>query len=562
MSSEKDNNRDDFWDIDLLLPQKKKISPYSSSSKPDTTAVEITFEPKDIPPAEKNKEHKLNLPSETEKNRLIPEFEYEIKNGLISKVKVGKWSSQYSFYEGFRTDAAKLHSAKESEAGYIPFFSYTPQYKQLNRSQLEWYLWWRKNVRMGIYLHTDYSYLVLYIYEIINLPDLIPPREGIYLLCDVWLAYRNVFHRIDKYLAEWVCDYCLIHRIPLPKERLNPIIPEIIDKCTFKEFYMHFDESSSDTYAELLIQFASNYNWRNSKYATADNLPLFKKHIAGAIAFMLANDKENVALKSARSDSICRTYRDAFSGSLCAHNIKRRIEIYYYSFNRSYSLRLAVTNLVRYAENRLRARLGIKSRLAVSGISSEVKQIINHYFDIHFPSKKAVSPPSTEEQSYMRGYEAEHTELSSERALNIEKRSWETTHLLINSFAEEEGNDEAPATPSSTIQMRNDSKDYENGNKAIEPNTLTQAPPSGSPYKTFLATLNPLCTEFLHLVVFGSKGEAEQMARYNHQLPEKIADTINELAVDICGDILLEDEDGYSIIADYYEELKECLNTI
>lgn len=567
MPSERDHNRDDFWEIDRLLPQKKKLPPLKS----DTTPVEITVEAQSAP-SPQNQAQKLTFPRPAEKNRLIPELEYEVENSLIAKVKIEKWSSPYSFYESFRADAVRLFDAKVPGAEYVSFFSYTPQYKQLNRAQLEWYLWWRENARRGVYLQSDYSYLLLYIYEIINLPDLIEPAEGLRLLCDLWLAYRGTFHRIDKYLAEWVCDFCLIHRLSLPKERLDPIIPEIIDFCSLKEFYMHFDEPASNTYARLLIQYASNYHWKSSKYVTEENLPLFEKHIVGAVAYLLAHDKENSALASARSDTLSRLARDAFSGSLCAHNIKRRIEVYYYSFNRSYSLRLAVTSLVKYAENRLRARLDIKSRLAVSGLSADIKKRIDQYFEHHLPLKKPAPP---EEPIYLKAYETVHTGLSPERALDIEARSWETTQLLVSAF------DEAAAPlppPAEAAKAHKPAPDFDR--RAAEPSgspptpnfspAPASFPPPGtasfpplggaSPYRALLAALDPLCAEFLRRVALGAPGEAEQLAKAHRQLPEKLADTINELAFDLCGDILLEEDGGYSVIADYYEELKACLN--
>ena len=44
--------------------------------------------------------------------------------------------------------------------------------------------------------------------------------------------------------------------------------------------------------------------------------------------------------------------RDAFCGSLCARNVKRRLEVEYLSHSRSQEQRLYITDIVKHAENR------------------------------------------------------------------------------------------------------------------------------------------------------------------------------------------------------------------
>ena len=66
-----------------------------------------------------------------------------------------------------------------------------PQYEQMSASQLAYYLYFRDEVRNGRYIKTDNSYLFLYVYEIINLPDKIPPASGALLLSRIWSVYRQ-----------------------------------------------------------------------------------------------------------------------------------------------------------------------------------------------------------------------------------------------------------------------------------------------------------------------------------------------------------------------------------
>jgi hypothetical protein len=114
-----------------------------------------------------------------------------------------------------------------------------PQYDQMTLSQLSYYLYWRGEIRKGVYIKTDINYLFLYAYEIINLPDRIPPRKGAIELTRLWAAYREDFRYLDKYLGEWLCDYCLIHKVEPDWVTLDVFSGEVASKVSMPEFYLH-----------------------------------------------------------------------------------------------------------------------------------------------------------------------------------------------------------------------------------------------------------------------------------------------------------------------------------
>ena len=102
---------------------------------------------------------------------LEPYLVYEPDSSIIKRVSVSKWQTRYNFYEKFASDAARLWNRTSGECDNVPFFSYIPQYNQLSYTQLKWYLCWREKVRNGVYPRCDYSYILLFIYEILNCPD-------------------------------------------------------------------------------------------------------------------------------------------------------------------------------------------------------------------------------------------------------------------------------------------------------------------------------------------------------------------------------------------------------
>ena len=85
---------------------------------------------------------------------------------------------------------------------------------------------------------TDYSYIFLYLFEIINLPEKIPAREGALILSRLWKTYRTEFHYLDKYFGEWLCDYCLIHAVSPDWDVLEDFVGDISGKVSLPEFYM------------------------------------------------------------------------------------------------------------------------------------------------------------------------------------------------------------------------------------------------------------------------------------------------------------------------------------
>ena len=368
-------------------------------------------------------------------------------NRLIREVKISMWPSPYTFYERFRSDARRYYNHPAHECEPVPFFSFMPQYAQLNSDQRAWYFRWRSLVRGGKYPAADFGYVMLYIYELINLSDTLEPSAVLNTLCDVWLGYREAHPRLDRYLSEWVCDLCLINRLKLPYERLKPIYPQIIAAARFKEFYVGCDASIESPFAEALFEFNSGYDWRRSKYLTDANRALFEEHIRGAFLYACQKLEAGSGQNTPSADSnpatdllgsALRSYgaglhsiRDAYSGALCSYEIKRRIEIDYNCCTRSPELRFIVTDMIKYAENNVRAMLSIKSRFNTPNLPLPARVEIYNYFAPYRvkPGRKGEDPPEYEKQ-----YESKAAALSPEAALELERRSWETTDRLINAF--------------------------------------------------------------------------------------------------------------------------------
>lgn len=520
---------DSFWAIDKLLPKKEK--PRVVRPAPDTSAVEITIGSTAQSNSVKLTEKPSTAPIPTVKSaEPIPELVYSPVSPLINSVKIYRWKNNYNYYEDFRKDAQRLYKSTAPECKRVPYFSYVPQYVQLSREQLCWYLFWRDRARHGEFLPTDYSYIILLIFEIINLGEDADTAQGQQMLCELQKHYRNEYPRLDRYLSEWICDYSLIHRLPPPKDFCES---GFADSSSLREFYVHFEgENAQSSYANLLIQFCSNYDYRKSKFAVGENLALYEKHIPAALAIAICREPDSKQVFSGISLESNSLTRDAYMGALCAAEMKRRIELEFCSFSRSHELRFLVADIIKYSENKIRAHLGIKSRLSVFGLPKSITSVIDAYFNTELPTiKVSKNAEPVAKQEYDKLYDLPKTELSLENADRIEETSWNTTQLLVEAFGGEEEiiRDEAPAQSEAPTALSDDPVDELK--KQL-----------GEKYEFIIAAVN---SDF---------ATQRELAKKLSTFPDALADSINDVATDILGDIILEEDDsGYTIIEDYTE---------
>ena len=558
---------DRFWDIDALMPQRR---PIPVSRKTDT--VEVTVEPSvrredvqavssiPIPPRPEREEGRTVIHSVTSvssdrpvhryvsppsKETMAPEYEYVPDSALIHSVRIYRWKSNYHYYEEFAETAEKLMAVKGIPAQPVKFFSYVPQYAQMTKAQFSWYLWLRECVKQESYPETDFSYLLLYAYEIINLSDRMQVAEGQRLLLRIWLNYRSMHRQLDRYLPDWICDYSLIHRLPLPQELTREQLALLMTHCTLKEFYV--SGAGEDGYLHALLAFCSNYDYRKSKFYTEENQALFDSLMKTVLREVTARMSADGKLFSSSDMQDSRLTRDAYSGALCSYRMKRRIEISYCSFSRSHELRFLITDVLKHVENLLRAYLGIRSRLTIYALPNNVRDIINQVAAELLPSRRPVKKqqPVQEIPEYERLYDLPARPLDTGNASEIERASWATTQRLVEAFEEEH------ETPITVEEKATGPQTVIGAAAPVVPSVEPPAEQEGlagclMPYLAFLRACTP--------------AQQREAAAVLGKLPDAVADEINELTAEKMGDILLEDNgNGYEIIEDYRELLEGLL---
>jgi len=551
----RDEELDRFWDIDALIPPRR--APQHATN---TETAEIVLEPttqkseggktEAVPMRERVPERRFVPPHTAEEvaRERTPDEEYFPENALIQTVRIFKTRSSYSYYDSFIRDADRLFAVKGEKCEHVPFFSYVPQYTQMNRAQLEWYLWWRECFRRDEILTTDYSYVLLYAYELINLSEKLEPKYVQGELCRLWLRYRDVFHQLDSHLPEWICDHSLLHRLAPPEILHGQLLYAAMSHCTLKEFYI--TAAGDEGLLRGMLVFCSNYDYHKSKFCTPEHKKLFRDTILGALREVLERTSEDGTLLNLKGMDPSRMVRDSYNGALCAYRIRRRIAVEYKSFNCSHDLRYLITDIVKHTENHLRMFLGVRSRLSIYALPAKMREILDAYLEVRLPRRQAASQKkNAEEIAYERLYDVPRNPLSLSNAASIERASWDTTERLVEAFgdavfAEEE--QDAPVIESIAAPIPSIAESQ-------------PIPTDNADGDAFLKEMKPYLP-FLDAVVRADTDAQRIEAEKRGTLEEIVADEINGIAAEYTGDILLEEADvGLAVIEDYLELAQSLL---
>lgn len=357
-SDDRCREQDDFWDISELMPKRTRRDSVRSPGATDAVEIEVAAPQdggvKQTSSTDGNgasrEDFRLHRASRTPQNASSyvagvntatgqePVDDYTPSHPLIHRVRVYDIPSEYNYYEQFLSHAERVCGLRGQPCRPVSFFSYVPEYSQLTKPQLDWYLWWREQVWQGEYPDVDYSYIMLYANELINTGGHSSPAWGQKQLCELWRAYHPVYSRLNWLMAEWICDFSLIWHLPAP------VMPqELVASSSLREFYMVGGGKRGDEQKGIpcgaLITYCSNYDYKTSKFAHGDVRKLYDEHIPAAIesAFSGFYD-DNGKLTVLASMNDCSRVRVAYTGALCTYKCRKKIAIDYCSFAHTYEI--------------------------------------------------------------------------------------------------------------------------------------------------------------------------------------------------------------------------------
>ncbi len=553
------NNRDDFWDLgEFKSPTRQKaVESLRSFPAHRVSAVEISD-------TRATAGKKLIDDSETVITKFVPPHsgasfskkhiirEYEPQNPLIKSVVIYSEREGESLFVSdnlFIRERRALLDREVTYKEYVPFYSYAPRYSQLNKAQLNYYLWWRQNARNGVFTKTDESYVMLYAYELAATGEGEDKDAAVSMLCKLLTAFDNkelnLAYKIM--IRDILVDFCLVHGLPSPIGTLGGLERQVLFGSFLPEFFT--DLSQAREHCAPVIASMSLYDYRRSKCYNESTAEAFKKGTDGALAAVMDNDEAFSSITSFTRGvyGSVSLERHPFNRMVNIVNKSIRLEITYYSLD---NIKSAITDIVRYSENKIREHLGIRSKINVLTVNPLARAAIDVFFENNMPAQKFVDrrrkdsrPPKEEVHEYDKLYEVPKSEISPERARVIEQESWETTKKLTEAFAPEV--EDEPIAPVISEP------------KATEepvPEISEPAAPSSNPESLYSQLYERLgeVAGFVNMCKGASLLEQRKFASLHGTTADELADSINEAAVELFGDIILEDNgEGYTIIEDY-----------
>lgn len=536
------DDKDEFWSLDSMLPpsafQKKKIS---TSCDVSAVEIEIDGEEKSYPKLTSEEGKKLDfgewlkkrngfVSAETKNEKTVLR-EYIPQNPLIYKVTVYENGTKKQFNERFLCDGERLYSKTCPFKGNRPYRAIFPQYASMNDEQTECYIGFRTSVREGAFPKVDEEYILLLVYELINLTDKDTPEKRAEILASLICAYTDVSEKLFSDMCNYLADLCLIYEIPLPGRIFGNAYSKILKSARIKEFFIDPRENGSVSSLAVGI---SRYDYRSGKFYP-ENKQYFDGHIEKAVSAAIEHIAKTDSRFRENKNECCRLEHESFHGAYRTNAAKKRIVMELACVTRDEDVKRVTSELTKYAENCIRAALGIKPRLTVSYVNREIKNIIKQYFAQNLPYIAPVTR-KTEKKSepeqipdYEKMYEPTSTGFSFDDAIDIEKSSWSITEKLVTAFDTEE---EESENISPEIQ-----KTEQHETRSIDP-----------------------IIEGLSAIANGNTAAFNGIAKSNGILPDALADKIKEFLIEKLGDVAIEyDGSSYTVSEWYTDDINDLL---
>jgi len=121
---------------------------------------------------------------------------------------LGGWARLYGTKD-LEQFHAQIEFMQDFEDSYtkrdIPFTEAMPTYADMSTAQLRCYFTWRTEIRRGNWRDIAYSYVLVYLFELMNFPG------NAKKLAEAWLQMRGFHPKLDAKMPVWFKDYCLCY---------------------------------------------------------------------------------------------------------------------------------------------------------------------------------------------------------------------------------------------------------------------------------------------------------------------------------------------------------------
>jgi len=444
----------------------------------------------------------------------------------------------------FMKDARQFVGKTVSSAHQVSFMCYWPTYDSMSPAQLNWYFYWRSQVRRGVYPDTDLSYIFVHVYELINKVGVQDARDGFDQLCRLWRAYRERHPKLDNYLPDWTADYVMVNRLPI-----DPLQVCMTDVAAGDPdvAMARWVGKPLEKFPLALIDNLTDYHIRKGKFYREGNAEIVEEYVPKCLGQVDGHVKRTTGTRIFdlfRPSEPNAIRRYPFQSAIYAgpeREIKLGTVVPYSSHP---PLREFLTAIVKHTENRLRELKGFRGKLRGYVLEAEIESIIDRFIS---GAATHIAPPPPPPK----------VEIDIGRVKDLAADSQEIRKRLL-----EQGEEAGPSPPSRRpveSSMLQPSASLQIKRPAETPEGLL------TELEEVHQILAQLSAEEKRIVAtLASSGWEMEEAAVAQVLPEvfvePLIDHINTLSLDALGDHLIVTEGSLRVVTeDYRDELEYLL---
>lgn len=432
------------------------------------------------------------------------------------------------------------------------FSSYFPNYQMMSYKQLRTYFTWRTKVRQGVVEKTALSYAYLYVYELLTNIGVEGPLEGLEQLVWFWQEYRELDASLDNHVPAWIKDYHIYYDLPHS-------FAEFVEGVGMEEYYPELAEQENrfEQYCGI-----ASYDIRKSAFVTGENLPLFQESVGQVLeqlSVLMADNGasfEDSVFQPMKSMAVWQPFKDSlfFPANsqpdktvmistkeiyVCSHNswgvskvitTERGRKLLGYIFKQTEAVLRRLTGY----KHKLKADAEILTHEAVQMLENKgtsIEALVTHIATkVYREATKTVVTVDVGNLQRIR----EEALVTQEKLTVPEDEEW--------SFVVKQ--EEALESKEQTAE----SKPAEN--------LLPVTEESSGPWAELKQALTKVELQALGVLLQDAAG-LKNFADTNGIMQEVLADSINEKAMDVIGDGLMDEE--FVLYEDYIEEVRKLV---
>lgn len=447
------------------------------------------------------------------------------------------------------------------EPVFVPFMQYYPGREDMNPAQRRWYDHWRQEVQKGNYPETDLSYIFAHVYDLLVKKGVRSTAEGYIQIYTLWQQYRASFPKLDNYLIDWLADYAIYYRLPNPLQIYQD--PALQNSTLYRDtdLHLHFyaDKAWSDIPITLLDQLI-DYDLLDSRFYRASNAhtQLLTSQLHHVLTAIEKAEGQRILDRFAPSQSV-QIKRRLFS-SVRLHNRRLQHKEIVVATIKPYSqnphLRLFLTGIIKHTENQLREQKSFSGRLRNYHLPAQTEQFINRLIQ---QQSEIINPPPPKPKvnvdlAKIADLQAESDSVFEMLRLDDDEKSETLTEPPTPPLAKVEIDLDKVAS----LQTRSDAVFdlLKTAEETVDPPSHVTPPlstPSPTPFSTNAGDVDDEWIEFaqqlseaqravLERVLTEDAGAdtLEKIAEQYITMPALLLDSINEIAQDTIGDLLLD----------------------